>query len=81
MRTYKIMKQRALAFDADPEVRGILAEQKDAELAPLLTGAYSGDRAAALRALNLDIEPIAARGLGYERLDQLLIEYLTGVRS
>jgi xylose isomerase len=80
MRTYKILKARAQAFDADPEVRGLLSGQESPELDPLLRG-YSRDKAARLRALDVDPEELAQRGLGYERLDQTMMEYLLGARG
>jgi xylose isomerase len=80
MRTYKMLAQRAAAFDADPEVREITAEIEDAKVDPLLSG-FSPEKAAALRALELDADAMGRRGLGYERLDQLLVEHLMGVRG
>lgn len=79
MRTYKILKARAQAFDADPEVKALVADQKDAAIDPLLAG-YSREKVAKLRALPLDPTAIASRGLRYERLDQLMMEHLLGVR-
>jgi xylose isomerase len=81
MRTYKILAHKARQFDADPEVQALLAQPRDARLDPLLGGGYSRERAAALRELAFDVDAIAARGLGYERLDQLLVEHLLGVRG
>ena len=81
MRTYKILAARARAFDADPEVRSLIAEQKDAVLDPLLAGGYTRAKAAALQAATIDVDAVARRGLGYERLDQLLVEHLLGVRG
>jgi xylose isomerase len=80
MRTYKILKARAEAFDADPEVRDLIAERRDAELEPLLAG-HSAEKVARLRALELDVDALAREGLGYERLDQLAVEHLLGVRG
>jgi xylose isomerase len=80
MRTYKILAARARAFDADPEVEALLATPTDPGIEPLLAG-YAADKVARLRALDLDAEAIAARGLRYERLDQLLMEHLLGVRG
>jgi xylose isomerase len=79
MRTYKILKARAQAFDADPEVKALVADQKDATIDPLLAS-YTREKVAKLRALPLDPTAIASRGLRYERLDQLMMEHLLGVR-
>ncbi len=81
MRTYKILQEKARRFKADPEIQGLLAEIKGrgAE-GPLPPGAYSRDAAAALKNATFDVDAIAARGLGYERLDQLTMEVLLGAR-
>lgn len=81
MRTYKILTHKARAFDADPEVQAMLAEQEDEQLDPLLVGAYSKDRAVKLQALAIDADAVGRRGLGWERLDQILVEHLLGVRG
>ncbi len=81
MRTYRILKARAVAFDGDPDVQALLAAQPDAGLDPLLTPGYSRGKADALGKLTIDVDAVAQRGLGYERLDQLLIEHLLGVRG
>ncbi len=80
MRTYKLLHHRAKAFDADPEVRALIAERRDAHADPLL-GSFTKERAKALRAAPLDASAIAKRGLAYERLDQLLVEHLMGFRG
>jgi xylose isomerase len=79
MRTYRLLAMRAAAFDHDPEVRALLQERHDATCDPLL-GTYSQQKAKSLKALQLDVDAIGAAGLGYERLDQLLIEHLMGAR-
>ena len=84
MRTYRILAAKARAFDADPEVRAILAANAHADeplgcASILRTGGASA--AAHLSPLAIDPEAIAARGLRYERLDQLLMEHLMGVRG
>jgi xylose isomerase len=84
MRTYKLLAARARAFDADPEVRALLAqgERRDEALDALLAG-YTPQKAAALRALDhgpATLAALGARGLQYERLDQLLMEHLMGAR-
>lgn len=80
MRTYKILAERARAFDADAEVRDLLADRKHAASDALLAGGYSREKAAGLRGLDLDVAAIAAEGLHYERLDQILVEHLLGAR-
>jgi len=82
MRTYKILAARAKAFDQDAEVQQILAaSHADPDgVAPLLQG-YSAANAGALAALELDPEALAATGKRYERLDQLAMEHLLGVRN
>jgi xylose isomerase len=80
MRTYKILKERARAFDADPEVKDLIQDHGDPAIEPLLEG-YSADKAAKLRALDLDPEALGAKGLRYERLDQLMMEHLFGARG
>jgi xylose isomerase len=80
MRTYKILKARAASFDADPEVRALLAQHDEDELEPLLAR-YSKKNAKALRAAPLDPDALARKGLGYERLDQVMMEHLLGVRG
>ncbi|MDE0903242.1 MAG: xylose isomerase [Planctomycetota bacterium] len=81
MRTYKILKSRALAFEADPDVQEIIAERTDDALDALLNGGYSTEAAEAISAASIDVDTIAKKGLGYERLDQLLVEHMMGVRG
>ena len=81
MRTYKILKHKAQVFDADPEVQEIIAAQRDDAIDPLLQGGYSADKAAALKSMDIDADAVSRRGLRYERLDQLLVEHLLGVRG
>jgi len=81
MRTYKILAARAAAFDADPEVQALVAPRVDRALDPLLAGPYDQERARRLRALAIDVAAVAAPGLRYERLDQLMTEHLLGVRA
>jgi len=80
MRTYKILAARAAAFDADPDVRAILGGTVGEDLVDVGAG-YSADRGAALRGLDIDAEALGAKGLGYERLDQLMVEHMMGARG
>ncbi len=81
MRTYLVLKEKAAQFNQDPEIQSILAEinADDGTLTPLM-GSYSPDKAASLKSKAFDRSAIASRGLRYERLDQLTIDLLLGVR-
>jgi xylose isomerase len=81
MRTYLILKEKAGIFNADEEVQTLLAEinADDGEMAPFF-GRYSSEKAAALRDHSFDRAGIGNRGWKYERLDQLTIDILLGVR-
>ena len=81
MRTYLMLKEKAAQFNQDKEIQAILAEinAEDASLASVF-GAYSADKAKALKAKDFDRAKIAARGLKYERLDQLTIDLILGMR-
>lgn len=78
MRTYKILHERARAFDADPAVREWIAERRDARLESLSRG-FTAQKAAALKSEAFDVAAIAGEGLGYERLDQRMVEHMLGV--
>jgi xylose isomerase len=81
MRTYLILKQKAAQWNADPEIQALLAEiNADDGSTDLFKGAYSRAKADALKAASFDRQALGARGLGYERLDQLTVELLMGVR-
>jgi xylose isomerase len=81
MRTYLVLKEKAARWNADPEIQAILAgnSAEDGRLAAY-SGRYSPAKAAALRSQPFDRAAIAARGLKYERLDQLTVDLLLGVR-
>ncbi len=81
MRTYKILEEKVRRFNADAEIQGILRELANlGSGGPTAPATYSREAAEALKAARFDTEAIAARGLGYERLDQLATEVLLGAR-
>jgi xylose isomerase len=83
MRTYLLLKERAAAFRADPEVQEALAVSKVAELsAPTLNaGETYADLLADRGAYEeLDVDEVAGRGFGFVRLNQLALEHLLGAR-
>ncbi|HEX4062197.1 MAG TPA: xylose isomerase [Streptosporangiaceae bacterium] len=78
MRNYLILREKVRAFRADPEVAAALAATGAAGLAtPTLA---DGESWRDLRGFTVDADAIGARGLAYERLDQLALEHLYGVR-
>jgi xylose isomerase len=81
MRTYLILKEKAARFNADPEIQALLAEinADDGAMAPFF-GKYTPEKAASLKAQPFNRTAIASRGLRYERLDQMTIDLLLGVR-
>jgi xylose isomerase len=81
MRTYLILKEKAAQFNADKEIQALLAEihADDGSMSQYF-GAYSPEKARALKSQPFDRSAISSRGLQYERLDQLTIDLLLGVR-
>jgi xylose isomerase len=81
MRNYLIFKEKARQFNEDKEIQALLAEIRatPAEFADPL-GRYSRARAEQVKALELDRGALAAKVLPYERLDQLTMDILFGVR-
>jgi xylose isomerase len=79
MRTYLILKEKAQQWQADAEIQALLAEINHDHGAAYPT-IYSRDAAAALKQAGFDRLALGRRGLPYERLDQLTVELLLGVR-
>ena len=81
MRTYLILKEKARQFNADAEIQALLVEinADDGSMASF-QGAYTKAKVTALRAQTFDRRALGARGLPYERLDQLTVELLLGAR-
>jgi hypothetical protein len=73
---------RPVAYiNADSEIQGLLAEiNADDGSMSAFKGAYTAQKAAALKAHTFDREALGARGLQYEKLDQLVNELLLGLR-
>jgi len=81
MRNYLILKDKARQFNEDKEVQAILSgihgsSPADAEV----LGSYSRDKANKIKSMTLDRAALASKPLPYERLDQLTIDILLGVR-
>jgi xylose isomerase len=81
MRTYLILKEVAARFNADKEILALLAEiNADDGSMKAYFGKYSPEKAKVLKAQRFDRTAIGRRGLKYERLDQLTVDLLLGVR-
>jgi len=81
MRTYLMLKEKAAQFNADKEIQAVLAEvNADDGSMNQYFGKYNSDKAKALKAQPFDRSAISSRGLQYERLDQLTIDLLLGMR-
>lgn len=81
MRTYLILKEKAEQFNNDAEIQGLLSEiTADDGSMDQYFGKYSSDKSASLKAHNFDRVAMGKKGQPYEKLDQLLIEVLLGVR-
>jgi len=81
MRSYLILKEKADRWNADPEIQALVAEinADDGSTDPY-KGGYSNDKAEQLKAAHFDRTALGARGLQYEKLDQLTVELLLGIR-
>ena len=71
MRSYLILKEKVAQFNADPEIQQLLAEANPASARPSFKE---------LRETTFDVAALRQRGYAYERLDQLTMELLLGVR-
>jgi xylose isomerase len=80
MRSYLVLKERARQWNADREIQALVAELRAAE-AGVASAGFDRDGAATLKARPFDRAVIAGRGQGYERLDQLTVECLLGMRG
>ena len=81
MRSYLILKEKSEQFRADKEIQGLLAEINSGSYPVAgLDQPYSKATAAALKNYEFDKAALRGRGLGYERLDQLVFDLLMGAR-
>jgi xylose isomerase len=78
MRNYLILAEKARAFRADPEVADALRTAQVDQLAlPTLT---DGESWRDIRGFAPDSGELGRRGMAFERLDQLALEHLYGIR-
>ena len=81
MRTYLILKEKVAQFNTDQEIQALLGEinASDGSMDRYF-GKYATEKADALKKHSFDRLALGVRGLKYERLDQLTVEILLGVR-
>src|SRR5690242_12738619 len=81
MRTYLILKQKAERWRGDAEIQQLLNEIRSRgsnESGDAMR--FTPERAASLKTQPLDVAAMRQTGYAYERLDQLTMELLLGVR-
>jgi xylose isomerase len=80
MRTYLILKDKVARFNADAEIQALLGElrERGAKAGERVT--FSADEAKRIKEQQFDLVALRERGYAYERLDQLTMELLLGVR-
>jgi len=81
MSTYEALAERAAAFDADAAVKEAMTAAGVFELSEPSVGAYSTEAAGGLLAEVSDMDALAERGYFNERLDQLVIDTILGLRN
>jgi xylose isomerase len=81
MRTYLIFKEKAKQFAQDKEIQALLGEiqasDPNFESVPIK---FTPERAEQIKQMNLDRVQLAKKSIPYERLDQLVIDLLLGIR-
>lgn len=77
MRTYLILREKARRWNENAEVQSILAEIAETNQDSL--GKFTSEKAQELLSQDFDRRELSAKGLQYERLDQLTMDILFGV--
>jgi len=80
MRTYLALAQKARRFADDYEIQDALKEAGVDDLKELTVGSYSSARAGELMTTTFDPDTLASSGYRNERLDQLVVDLILGLR-
>jgi xylose isomerase len=81
MRSYLVLREKVQRFSNDGEIQAMLENlQVCDDSVGSLTRTFSPDKADALKARTFDLAELSERKLGYQRLDQLVFDLLTGAR-
>ena len=81
MRTYLILKEKAEQWNADSEIQSLIKEMHGSNgTVNAFSGPFSAEKAQALKSRDFDRLALGAQGYPYEKLDQLTVDLLLGVR-
>jgi len=80
MRSYLILREKVARFNADREIQALLGDLRARGATAGERVRYSADLARTLKDQPFDLDGLRTRGYAYERLDQLTMELLLGVR-
>ena len=82
MRTYNMFKEKVRRFQADTEIQQLLDEinSGDSTYDKMLDSGYSEQVVRQLKEAVFDIDVLGQRGFHYEKLDQLTVEIILGIR-
>ena len=80
MRTYLILKEKTERFARDVEIQQMLGELRARGGGSAGRFVFSAERVRELKAERFDLPALRVQGCAYERLDQLMMELLLGVR-
>jgi xylose isomerase len=80
MRTYLALKAKAEQWASDAELQSALQEAKVPELGVETVGAYSKEKVDELLAAQFDLDALGARETRNERVDQLSVDLILGLR-
>jgi xylose isomerase len=79
IRNYLALAEKAREFDQDPRVAAAMSYTGVPQLAEPTVGPYSATAAAGLMGESFDVEALAQRGFGIEKLDQLVVDHILGI--
>jgi xylose isomerase len=80
MRTYLILKDKAARWNADREIQDLMKKINETSVKAPAMASFGTDHLSSLLAFDFDRRVLSAKELPYEKLDQLTVEVLLGVR-
>jgi xylose isomerase len=80
MRTYLILKEKAARWNADREIQDLMKKINEPSVKAPAETSFGKDHASSLLSATFDRSVLASKKLPYEKLDQLTVEVLLGVR-